>query len=287
MNLTFINDEVSQDIDDVIRLCKAYGLRGLELRSLNNLQVIDQCRAQIEELRMKLDDNDITTACIDTPIFKCDINSDLENQFTSLNKALEISERLKCPYIRIFSFWRRINRNEYIEKTHFLLQKLLVNAKHFPNVTILLENGKNTMHANGLELLEAKSILTDENFQLLWDPGNCIFGGMDQNPISDGYPLIKDYIRHVHLKDPKVSKNGEKQYLPIGEGDLDIAMQLTLLKENNYSGYLSLETHWRRFRTIPEVELDYPGGHAFSNGGYEATSTSVRYLSELLLKHEL
>ena len=78
-----------------------------------------------------------------------------------------------------------------------------------------------------------------------WDPGNTAASG--EAPFPDGYLAVREYVRHVHVKDVVLHPQGGYHYAV--QGDIDWAEQLRALAEDGYDGYLSVETHMR-----PKVE---------------------------------
>lgn len=62
---------------------------------------------------------------------------------------------------------------------------------------------------------------------------------------------MKDFIKHVHVKDSKV-ENGKLVFKMIGEGDVPIEKAINLLLRHGYSGYLSFEWVKRWFSDLEE-----------------------------------
>ena len=88
---------------------------------------------------------------------------------------------------------------------------------------------------------------------------------------------------HVHLKDG-IKKNGKCEGVPVGKGDVDWEGQFRSLAIDGYTGYVSLETHYRKSHKISEDQMALPKGAAFSLGGYEATKESLIFWRNLLEK---
>ena len=51
---------------------------------------------------------------------------------------------------------------------------------------------------------------------------------------------------------------------------------------DGYSGYISLETHWRATEILSKDELDRPGGGKFSEGGEYASGVCIKNIQEML-----
>ena len=146
----------------------------------------------------------------------------------------------------------------------------------------MIENGKKTMHANGVELAELLAELDQAVFGALWDPGNSIFGGTDADPLAIGFPAVASFVEHVHIKDPQIYRDGSRSYVALGDGALGVRAHVRALRAAGYGGCVSLETHFRPDRRLAEPDLDFPGGSQFSHTGFSATREGMLRLVALV-----
>lgn len=280
IGLTFINDEASSELDGSLSLCRKHGLDAIELRRINEIYCFSQSDQQKRALKARLDDEGLRVVCIASPVFKCS-HTNVSEHLPILERAIEFADYIGAPYVRIFSFWKDEAVSIVDPRILEALQSACDIASQY-SALLLLENGKRTTHRTGAELLTLYNALACPTLGLLWDPGNCIFGGADPNPIENSFPLIAHLVRHVHIKDPSVYGGGAKRYVALGSGDLNLRKQTDALVRHNYAGYISLETHWRKAKVLSDEELDEPGGADFSAGGFAATDESLAYLKRLL-----
>ena len=87
------------------------------------------------------------------------------------------------------------------------------------------------------EFISLKKVFPSVHFTL--DIGHAIRAGEDQRGISNFMKKYKDSVLDIHFHDAVFSE--KKDHLALGKGDLDFYSFLQLLKDINYSGYLSLE----------------------------------------------
>ncbi len=281
MKLTFITDEATQQPSEFIALAQQFALDSVELRTVSGKHVSKFDEQEQRQLSTQLEDAGLGVCCIGSPVFKCDLDASLDDEMEKLRRALHAANYLGAPLVRIFTFWRRDNRELYLDRVRESLDRAGEVAKP-TGIGLTIENGKRTMHSTGAELAELMRELDPKIFSVLWDPGNSIYGRTDPDPISNGYPLVADYVKHVHIKDPEVYSDGQRRYVELGKGQLDLRKQMNALHEHSYGGYISLETHWRPARVMSENELDYPGGESFSDSGYAATAKSLARLQDFL-----
>ncbi|GAA4115446.1 sugar phosphate isomerase/epimerase [Knoellia locipacati] len=110
-----------------------------------------------------------------------------------------------------------------------------------PHVGTMVESGA-----------EAERVLAGSRIGLCLDTGHLLIGGGDPVAIARSHP---DRIGHVHLKDVRLDlasrvQSGELSYtdgvsagmyVPLGEGDVDIAAIVGSLEDAGYAGWYVLE----------------------------------------------
>lgn len=110
-----------------------------------------------------------------------------------------------------------------------------------PHVGTMVESGE-----------EIDRVLAGSSIGLCLDTGHLLIGGGDPVKVAVEHP---DRIAHVHLKDVglelahKVQSGeltytgavGQSMYVPLGEGDVDVAAIVTALENNGYAGWYVLE----------------------------------------------
>jgi sugar phosphate isomerase/epimerase len=278
MKPTFITDEATQDTGEFVALAKRYAVDAVELRSVEGRAVYRDDLDEVRRLRRRLDAESLRVCALDTPVFKADLAADLGEEIRKLRGALERALILGAPLVRIFTFWKPAGAQpdagpvveRALERAHEVV--------HGSGIRLVIENGKRTNHRTGAELAALLADRCAECFGALWDPGNSLLGGTDPDPVENGYPAVLPFLRHVHLKDPRVRADGSREYVELGTGDLRVRDQLAGLARDRYAGYVSLETHWRPAAPLSAELMDVPYGAAFSANGFEATERSLRTL---------
>ncbi len=109
--------------------------------------------------------------------------------------------------------------------------------------TLHLETGQETAVA----LLQFLQDVDRPNLYVNFDPANMILYGIGE-PLP-ALEMLGPYIRSVHCKDGKWSAQPGKTWgeeVPLGQGDVDMAAYLRVLKKIGYEGPLTIE------REIPE-----------------------------------
>jgi inosose dehydratase len=110
-----------------------------------------------------------------------------------------------------------------------------------PHVGTMVESGE-----------ETERVLAGSSIGLCLDTGHLLIGGGDPVRVAQQHP---DRVAHVHLKDVRLDwarkvQAGEAtyteavaggMYVPLGEGDVDVAAIVTSLEDHGYAGWYVLE----------------------------------------------
>lgn len=262
-----ITDEVSQDLDVVIGLMRRYGIQGAEIRTIWNTRVDQLAPHQVRILRDRLSAEGLVVPALATPFFKCDLGDAqaYREHLDVLRRSIGVAHELGTAMLRTFTFWRTEPRPSW---------EPIVDAYQEPadlarraGVTLGIENEGSCSVGTGAELDEFLTALASPHVRGIWDPGNAVA----EPGYPDGYERAKRWCPHVHLKDLRVEPDGSTTAALLGDGNLDVRGQLAALRRDGYTGFVSLETHWRP-QQLSEEQLRRPGGEQFSAFGVEATS---------------
>lgn len=99
---------------------------------------------------------------------------------------------------------------------------------------------------------EVRRFLADSDLPLCVDTGHLLIGGTDPVELVRAHP---HRVGHVHLKDVRADLADQVRdgrisytesvargiYVPLGDGDADLAALLKLLRDNDYQGWFVLE----------------------------------------------
>src|SRR5215471_10482614 len=79
MRLAAITDEISQDFEHALDVMLEYGVTAAELRGLWGTNIADLSNDQVARARQALQDRGMNVVCLATPIYKCDLTSNVPN----------------------------------------------------------------------------------------------------------------------------------------------------------------------------------------------------------------
>jgi sugar phosphate isomerase/epimerase len=172
------------------------------------------------------------------------VQGDYDIQLDELKQAAEAAHTLGTNRVRIFTFKRVANPDAIFDRILDNLHKAIDVAKA-QDVKLIVENEFDCNTGTGAETAKLFKAISDRTLMHNWDPGNCFEAGEEPFPKAWDQ-LDKSRISHIHLKDA-VGKN----WAPIGGGKIDFVGQFKALKQMNYAGTMSLETHYSNAQHDP------------------------------------
>jgi sugar phosphate isomerase/epimerase len=258
MRLSVITDEISQDLGYALDVMMEYGCKDAELRNIYDKYIVDADEELLAKAEAELKRTGMSVPCIDTPLFKCELDGTKENatgathgaqertlddQMHLLQRSIDLCKRFDAPYIRIFSFWKRGPLTPEIEEriADALVRPAEVAAR--AGVTLLLENEHACYLGTGAETARVIEKIGSPALKMVWDPGNAFMAG--EQPFPSGYEAAKAHIAHIHIKDARATDEGKLTWTVVGEGEIDYVGQFKALKAAGYDGVLALETHYK------------------------------------------
>ena len=285
--LAILTDEVSQELDEVIRFAQEFQLDGVELRSLFGKACKDLSREDIATIGRQTKDAGLRIAGVASPVFKCSLDepADIKAHVELFKSAVESAVALDSDIVRVFTFLRKGEMSETAD-IHRAADQFgpLFEAVRGTGVRIGLENEATTIVGTGAETKAFLDYLKPDPKLLgvVWDPCNVLYLPSQTDPVADDFPLIADHLLHVHIKDARREADGKAvACVEIGTGDLDYPRHLRDLRERNYTGWITLETHWRQ-QNLSAEDQHLPAGYAFSANAAEPSRICLRHLQDWL-----
>jgi sugar phosphate isomerase/epimerase len=277
-----ITDEIDQDFETACALARKHSLDGVEIRSVYERGPFEFTGDDTRRMKKILSNMGLKVCAISSPFFKCamDEPAELREHLNGLRRCIAVADALDTDLIRGFTFWAGPDA-VFDPKAIAARFGEAVTILEGTGKTLVLESDPTVQATNARTLTQVVEAVGSPLVRALWDPGNDIWDPRGEVPFPDGYAIIKPLMAHMHLKDCS-KKNGETEAVPVSRGDVDYEGQFRALIADGYSGYVSLETHYRPLHNLSEELIAMPKGAAFSYGGYEATDESLGLWKALL-----
>jgi len=240
IQLAAFGDEISADLSEQVAVLQEAGIRYLELRSVDGINVLDLTDAQVTGIRQKLAMAGIGVSAIASPIGKVPVSSPFEEQLARFERALALAHAFETPFVRIFSFYPPADATPgTVPERGAVLARLraLVDRARAAGVTLLHENEKDIYGDTIARCVDLLQTIADPHLAAAFGPANFVQCG--QVPEPDACTALQPWIRHVHVKD--VTADG--RLVPAGEGVAGWPGLLSRLRDAGYEGFFTLEPH--------------------------------------------
>ena len=287
--LAILTDEVSQELDDVLRFAADFHLDGIEVRSLFGRAFKDLTREDLALIAKKSRDAGLAIAGAASPVFKCNLDApeEIAAHIELFKRSVEAAQILGTDIVRVFGFLRRSHpaTSDDLKRAASHFPKLL-DIVRGTDIRIGIENEASCIVGNGAETAEFWKHLppSPPQFGVVWDPCNCIYLEGTNDPIRDDFPAVAEHVVHVHVKD--AAREGTKPALKcveLGKGSIDFPGHFRDLKTRGYHGWITLETHWRSI-PLDDAIQHLPAGYGFSANAEPASricmATLQRWVAE-------
>jgi len=229
-------------LDEIIHKAAEYGYDGVELRGIQGnfslYQVHELSPSQRALTKEKFREHHLEIACISTSgLLNSTTPQDKKQNFLEIQSNLKLAADMGCPFIRVFSGQVPSGSTfeEYISTIILNLRDIIPEAEN-RRVSVLVET--HDALVRGKDLASVMDKVPHPLLGALWDINHPFRAG---ETVPETFRYLGKYLRHVHIKDSVKLDNGSVQLVLPGKGTLPIKETVAVLKEHDYSGYLSFE----------------------------------------------
>lgn len=249
MELSIINDEISENIDEQISFLIKNELKHVELRTINKVNIFSMDLNEASKAVDTFREAGIQIVCLSTTVGKGEEirnNEDLNIYKDKVIKAVNLADLLKVNKLRIFM--PRKGKTQIFKLIVEQFKKINYIAKK-NKITIVIENEPHSYFITANNIRKFYKNFAQSNIQLLWDTGNWI--EFKDQVYDYNYKEHYEYIDHFHIKD---YDGVNKRIAKLTEGTADLKTLITFLKHKDYQGILSLEPLYNLMEEIDEAK---------------------------------
>ncbi len=211
------------------------GVSGIELEATGDVAPNNLSQTGRRELRHLLRGHGLEVTALTCPLRRgLDTADNLQPRIEHVHKVLSLSYDVG-PRIVIVQAGR-IPEAEDDPRAGFLRESLLALGQYGDRAgaTLALETGLEA----GATLKKFLDRFDTGSLGVNLDPANLLMNGFD--PIA-GTRALAGRIVHAHAKDARqATANRAAQEVPLGHGDIDWMLFLSVLEEMNYHGWLTI-----------------------------------------------
>ena len=259
------------DLATIVENASSMGFDGVELRGLRgdfNLPGIPALSRNPDEVRARFATANVELMCLAS---SATLDS-RDRKKVAANKAeivefMELAAALKCPFVRMFvgEVQRWDKRDVAIARIAEAIASLAPVVTK-TGVTLLIENGGDFSGSDDLWFIA--DAVSHPAIQICWN--QCNARSIPERATSS-IPRLAAKIGLVHLCDAKFDEQATlTSFVPLGDGDVEIAREVELLRGMAYDGYLVFEWPKMWAATLPPPETSLPQAATFMRGCVDA-----------------
>ncbi|HEY4025891.1 MAG TPA: sugar phosphate isomerase/epimerase family protein [Candidatus Dormibacteraeota bacterium] len=279
--LSAFGDEAAADLEEQVRALREEGIGHVEFRAAWGVNVVELGPDRLDAAARVLREAGIGVSAIASPVGKAPLDGDPSDELGRLSAALDAADRLGTSLVRVFSF--HVPDGRYDEHRDEVLRRMTALAELAARrgATLVHENESHIYGDTAERCRDLVESVGSPALRIAFDPANFVQCGV--RPMAEAWPLLREHVTHVHIKDA-VSVERDAPYpapappgalmlsvRPAGEGDGEVLELLRELDRTGYRGYLTLEPHLH----FHSADLDGPGRL------HVATAALRRLLAEL------
>lgn len=247
-------DENSQDFQEQLDAVRRNNIGYIELRSVDKTPLHKQTLDTIRSLKRRADDAGVKFSAAGSALGKCELNADMDEQVAMCRHLVDVAHILETPYIRMFSF--RIPKESSPEACRAQVidnMGALIDIVSGSGVVLAHENESHIYGETAERCLDLyQTFYSTGGFKGIFDFANFVQVG--QRPLTDCWPLLKDYTEYFHIKDALLQ---DGCVVPAGQGDGSIKAILGEAIDGGFSSFLTLEPHLGPpYGDTPEIRFD-------------------------------
>lgn len=251
-------EQSGKSVKEILKLCKSWGIDGLEIRR-------STLEENPEELTAAIEEADMQVSCIFEfyEFGNGREGTDFESQLLDAKRHIDLACRLGAHRILIVPGTLNEKEAEELNRLHGSKEETYAYMDQSPAVqsirkalAALVEYGKSMDVLVTLEDFDGPVQPYSKIYQLLWfmehvpgiryalDTGNFAYSDED---VKAACEILKEYIVHVHCKDRRADETPAGEFnrglgaSPVGGGYIPVGELVEKLKSRGYEGYLAIE----------------------------------------------
>ncbi len=274
--LSAFADEAGESLEEQIAALKRNGIRYMEVRAVNGVNICKTPLATVAEYKKQLDEAGIQVVTIGSGVGKVAMDDNWDAHLAFFLHTLGVAKILGATRIRMFSIFMPEGQDpaQYRSLVMERMQQLLEIAKAV-GVTLYHENEKDIYGDVDSRVVDLMDTF-EGKMQFIFDPANYVQCGCKPLEI---YPALRDRTAYFHIKDALSSDNS---VVPAGEGDGDVRTLLVDFAKDHEDTMLTIEPHLKVFPGLTDTVSMRSDKDYIYESNEEAFDVAVNALKKIL-----
>ena len=240
--LSAFADEIAEDLATQMDVCEANGVRCIDVRAIDGINVSKFTLDQAGEYGRQLTEGGFSVPCIGSPIGKVTIDKPFDEHLDLLKYCFEVARALGTKGVRIFSFYPP-DGGDILEHRDEVIRRMaaMAGAAEAAGMVLWHENEKAIYGATPARVKDIFASVQSPHLKGIFDPANYV--EEDVAPYDDGWTKgLAEITEWFHIKD-KIP--GQDACVVAGAGRGQIPETLADAARRGFDGYITLEPHMK------------------------------------------
>lgn len=231
-------DEIDPRLGVQLEVLKRLEVRGLDLRSIDNVNVLDLSNEQTLGVKEECQRAGLHVEAVGSPVNKVAFSPEAAIvEMEKLRKSVRIAKLLDVRKIRIFSPAIEKGKEESLWPEVLAFMSDMASLAKQEDVVLMHENDGHFIGAYPKYAVRLFEKLGSPHFRAAYDFANGVPLGFQ--PMRDWFPWLLPHLECCHIKDSKA----DGTVVPPGEGEGQMRETLEYLIGQGWKGTLTLEPH--------------------------------------------
>lgn len=233
--LSAFTDEASPTLEGQVQALEDNGLRRMDLRWLDDVNVADLPDSRLEELAEALARKGFAVQAIGSPVNKVDLSPEAAPaELAKLRASIHAGHKLGTRLVRVFS--PRAPEDAWPQVEAWMAEQAKLAQDE--GAILLHENDARFYGAFPEGARRLMERFAGPSFRFAFDFANAAMIG--HKALDSWFPWLVPYVHTLHMKDWSSTVGAN---VPCGEGDGQVIATLQLMLDQGWTGTLTLEPH--------------------------------------------
>ena len=233
-------DEIGPDLDLQMDICEANGVKNIDVRGIDDINVSSMTLDQVAAYRKRLDARGFAVPCIGSPLGKIKIDDDFDAHVELLRHTCDVAKGFGTDRIRVFSFYPA-EGGDILAERDAVMERLarMVEVAAAAGCVLFHENESDIYGEKPDGIKDIFATIQSPALKGIFDPANFVTAGL--RPYDEAWAAgLAELTDYFHIKD---RMGGEAVCVPASDGDGQFDEIFADLKARGFAGYMTLEPH--------------------------------------------
>jgi len=234
-------DEIGPDLTLQMDTCEACGVRCIDVRGIDGVNVSQMELPKVAEYRRQLDDRGFAVPFVGSPIGKITIADDFDAHLELLKHCGDVAKAFGTDCIRMFSFYPAEGA-DIVDQRGEVMDRMakMIELAESHDLVLYHENESGIYGFSPDGVKDLFATFKTDRLKGIFDPANFVNDGF--RPFDECWAAgLAELTDAFHIKDKVAGDSGP--CVPAGTGDGQFDEIFADLAHRDFDGFMTLEPH--------------------------------------------